>query len=236
MTQPIAHDYPDWARQQSSSDIIVVDHSSQLINAALVDDIKFVGHYPYVHVEGINGATGVKTVLRWFADQAGATVIDIDSVDALVNVPYSQVVPVRGPFLQVETILNAYPNTFTTLITMMSEPANPFGGIYGDNALITQLNAGPLGGGANVTLTANSVRGGSAYFEADVLGATVFTIYLYAVDYQGVQNALASVYPASRGQPRNIHLPAQTIQVRVFNQDAAAHDYRVLLSHANFAI
>lgn len=236
MTQPIAHDYPDWARQQSSSDVIVADHQNELIAADLQDPIKFVGHYQYVHVEGINGNTGVKTVLRWFADQAGTVIINIDTVDALINVPYSQVIPVRGPFLQVETILFAYPNRFTTLITMMSVPANPFGGIFGDNALISQLNAGPLGGGANVTLTANSVRGGSAYFEADVLGAVAFTIYLYAVDYQGVITPLASIYPVSRGHPRNIHLPAQTIKVQVFNQDAGAHDYRVLLSHANFAI
>lgn len=236
MTQPVQHDFPDYARHLASSDVVVVNHNSELIAGDTVDPIKFVGHYQYVHVEGINGATGVKTILTWFADKDGLVLINIDSVDALAGVPYSVVFPVRGPFLQVTTMLAAYPNTFTTLITMMSQPATPFGGIFGDNSLINQLNGGPLGGGANVTLTANSVRGGEAHYEADLLLATTFVIYLYAVDFQGVQTPLSSVYSATRATPRQLYLPAQTIKVVVINQDAGAHDYRVLLSHKNFAL
>lgn len=236
MTTPVAHDYPDWGRQAAAADIIVVQHVNEVFAAAIIDGPRFVGQYPYVHVRGGANVPNLQIHLQWYLDVAGAQFIGDDW--AQVNAGQELIVtfPVRAPFLKVTSQLSAYPNTATSVVTMSPAPATGYAGFAGDNALISVANGGPLGGGANVTITAAAVRAGPAYFEADVLGATAFTVYLQAIDAFIGNVFLASFYAAKRATRINLHLPPLPCQVQVFNQDAAAHDYRVFLVHQNTPI
>lgn len=235
MTTPVAHDYPDWGRQQAASDILVASHSGVNLAAALVDPIRFVGQYPYVYVRGIGFAVPYSITLDWFYDNAGVNSAGFDVVNDR-NVFDSQATfPVRAPFLRVTTELSAYPGLVSSFVHMTPTPLNIPVGSTPQNVLIDQLNGGPLGGGANTVVAAQAVRGGPAYFEADLLGATNFVMYLYTLNHLGGRSNLASVYPASRGHPRNLYLPPSTVEVQIFNQDAVAHDYRVLLSYNDVA-
>lgn len=239
-TTPIIHDYPDYGRQAASSDILVALHVNEVMAGPVTDAIKFVGQYPYVHVRAFSVATSVSVELLWYLDAVGTQPIGQDNAQTFGAVDVLGTFPVRAPFLKVVTRLAAYPNTATSEVTMTSAPSTPQSGVAGDNALVSALNGGPLGAGANVTLTAKGSRGGEAYFEADMFGAADFTVYLYATDYLGVQTALASVYAIAGVRTgvggKLVYLPAQTCQIQIFNQTAAAHQYRALLHHKNVPI
>jgi hypothetical protein len=236
MTTPIQHDYPDWGRQSAVADIIVAQHVNQNFAGTVTDPIKFVGQYPYVHVKARSSLAGMMINLAWYLDEAGTIQIGDDWTQSLATQEIEVAFPVLAPYLKVSTSLTAYPNTATNVVSMTAVPQVPYGGGNGVNYLLSQANGGPLAGGANVTLDASSVRGGEAYFEVDLLGATNFTAYLYAVDNFTGNVFLASSYAAVRAIRQRVFLPPLPARVQIFNQDAGAHDYRIFLHHKNIPI
>lgn len=236
MTTPIKADYPDYGRQVSSADIIVVSHVNQNFVGFVADPIRFVGQYPYVHVKARSNLAGMMINLAWYLDEAGTIQIGDDWAQCLASQELEVAFPVLAPFLRVTTSLTAYPNTATNVVSMTSVPQVPYGGGNGTNTLISVANGGPLAGGANVFVDASSVRGGEAYLEMDVLGAVNFTAYMFAVDNFVGNVFLATSYAAVRARPQHVFLPALPIRVQIFNQDAGAHDYRIMLHHKDIPI
>lgn len=237
MTSPTAHDFPDYGRQSAVADIFVTDLPAASINADETVAVKFVGNLPYVFVFGVANA-GLRITLEWYGNQAATQSIGSDRLEALANVPIFQPVPVKGPFMRQINRLSAYPNTRNTTVSMTAEPCTQYTAVGAnagaENALIAVANGGPIGGGGNVILNATQVRGGEAYCELDVLGATNWVAYLLSVDFLGATTFLASFYGTNRPNRARLYIPAQTMQVQLFNQDAGAHDYRALLSFKNF--
>lgn len=230
-TTPVSHDYPDYARQLSSSDLIINSLGGVALAAERTEPIKLAGNYPYLHVAGFCATAGMRIRFAWFPDNTASFQIGTDEIHALAGVPIETTIPVRGPWVIITHTLSAYPNNVTTIITNNAANATQHNAVDGSNLLWSVGNGGPLGGGANVTITAPCVRPGMAYWESDVLGAVAYTIYLFAVDYLGAELLLASLYAASGRAPRSVHLPAMTMRTRIFNQDAGAHDYRTMLAY-----
>lgn len=235
-TTPVIHDYPDWGRQSAVADIIVAQHVNEVFAASVADGVKFVGQYPYVHVKARASLCGMMINLAWYLDQAATIQIGDDWAQSLALQEIETAFPVLAPYLKVTTHLTAYPNTATNVVSMTSTPQVPYGGGNGVNTLMSVANGGPIPGGGNVVIDASQVRGGEAYWEMDVLGAAVFVAYLLAVDNFTGEITLASNYAANRARGGTIFLPALPIRMRLFNQDAGAHDYRIFLVHKEIPI
>lgn len=226
---PVLQGAPDFLPQLASSNIKLQSFAGN-IAASRATGVMYCGNSPFLYVAQ-SCAVGMLTSMSFFGNDTGTELLpgtpistDATAQDAVVCVP------VQGPYVSFTSELSAYPNTISFDAFAVPSRFNVHSGAAGQNMLISVLNTN-LAGGANIQLSAITVRSGKAEWTADLLGATSFIAYLISIDALGNTMIVDYINQVNRAQRRTVYLAPMRHYIHMFNLDGVAHQYNVLLNH-----
>lgn len=212
MTTAIGHDHPDWIRSVASADIeVLVTTVTQTVG--VVNRGRFpVGNLPYLFVNFQSGAQAARLILSFYTAQSGGTFINSKPIHVPAGGSASGAVASAGPWVEVETSLNAAPSDITIRLFQTLEPTTD----DDLDSLISLDGTVVAAFGANTT-DATQVRWGWAHWSAAFHNSGLSLIRLYYVDFTGTQRLLAITGNDVIQRSGLILLPA--FPVRLFSQN-----------------
>lgn len=197
--------------------------------------VRYVGSAKALFCWAQTFTVSAQVAIRFFADSAGAVLLDSIGIDFNVGTTVRQAVPILGPYMDVYIQPNGGgANNYTLQLWRTPFLATSNGGNTNPATFADyQLN---INATTTITRTAGEVYMGNAWWNGAMSGGN-FDIEIQAVDFNGnitildrVDNAVGS------GLPRQLFLPALTIQAVIHNGAAAAQLYRVLMTRDRVGI
>lgn len=238
MTLPIAHGFPDWARQSAAADLEVIYLENSNITAQTTYPTTgafFVGIAPFLRVFQSAAGLRTKVELQWWADEAKTRDLGSDILVTASGGSVAQSIPVRAPYVSIVVDLSAYPNQHSLQVFMVPAAISETGQSTGDITLIS-VDAASVAAAATRTDNASRTRGGWAYWQGIFDDGVNGLIRLYSVDFTGAVNLLDTMGPGISTQGRLVFLPAMPIRVTSQNADGSARNLYLTVLYRPFAV
>lgn len=212
MTQPLAHDYPDWGRSGSAADIKVMRADAVVINALTTYGPFFVGNYR--HLELFMAGVGARTLMRliWWADQALTENMGNDRIHVAAGGQADFHVPIGGPWLTVEVSGQGYPVTVSPQVYMSMVPRANFLDAIGYAPMLISQTAVAVAAAGSVAFNATSTLPGLATWAIDT-DAAAWKARLQVTDITGSLIRIATARNGLYGGPALVHLPAAPARI-----------------------
>lgn len=221
---PVIHDYPDYGRQVSNTDLLVLDTGVLNLGAQRNDGPFQVAGMPYMAVVFDTLTVKGQLEIFWWLDAAATIAVGGERlVTPAAGGGAEQVIPVQAPYVTFRTSLVAYPDTIVIRINMTSTEFQQSIAGTGRNVLI-QANFTNVLAGATLTLNAPATRGGRIYWRALLEGGTSARIKLFATDFAGTTYLLDYCNQDMASTGRTLYAPSYPLTVTMFNNDAGSRD------------
>lgn len=230
MTNPIPHGYPDWGRQSAASDLVVTEEANTILAAQATRGPFFVGNMSYLEIVAETGFQDIRITVQWAKDSTFATLVGTQILGVPNFGSVDQAIPVRGPYVKFIIDALAYPNTITFKIYQQQQVFAQTNAASGSNVLLEHFNV-LIGAGGNIIYLPGQVRGGWAFWRADLLLATNFVVYLYTVSFAGVRTMIDYRNTTNRGSGSVLFIPPTELQMHIFNLDVAGRDFLSTLTY-----
>jgi hypothetical protein len=224
MTLPLTHGYPDWIRQKAESDLTVMNEINTALAAPTTFGPFFVGGLAALYCNFSGSAVRSRIMFQFFLDEALTNLVDNDSAVTNVNGYYTGPVPVFGPWVSITVEANAYPATFSAIVTMAPDAASATGS-EGSAGRILHANPLNVAAATTTTVTANATWRGMASIYAEIPSAAC-SIELEALQLGGFTRLLWALNGAVLRDTQLIGVHTDAIRIRLINPTAGALNFR----------
>jgi hypothetical protein len=225
VTAPLEHGYPDYGRFTAQQDIRILSVVNTDLDTFETHPMVFTGHIPYLYMLAASAAQHMSFSFTWFADLAGAIIIQSQTIDVRAGDTFDGTIPNFGPFVQVTVSSSAANGSYgLDLISSNVPKRTPNAGHVGN--LLLRVTSQSIGAGATRTDVINTISPGPATWSVDTNVADWFS-EIEAIDQAGTTYLIDRLEEKAGNQRRLIFLPPCSVRVRTGNNTAAAGTFYI---------
>lgn len=228
MTTPLAHGFPDWARQSAESDITVLYASGAALAGATTLGPYFVGGMPSLYLAFSGTGTRNRIQFSFYLDAALTQLVDQDAITTSQNGGFTGSITVFGPYVTITIEADTYPQTYNARCVMAPSAR----ACTGANASAGQMLLGApqnVAAGTNVDVISAVTWRGSATLFAEAPAVAGARIDLF---HRRFDNSLILIWRGPDAGRETVELAIQPsiVVARLMNPAGAARDFYFALN------
>jgi len=227
MTAPEPHGYPDWVRQVATSDKLLDAQTRAAFTGPETFGPYFVGDVEWIQIIFTASVNNFRARFSFVDDAIASNLMSQQDVVFRSVATSSISLPVRGPYLLIETVTDAAGAGFNFILSTGKTGGLMVNAQSTENVLISTIGTA-VGAGATVQLLATRTHPGPAVWSIFTALAT-WNAMLNTLDHTGGLTRLDTIDNTNAKAERRTYLPYQPGRITFTNTTGAGGTVNAVL-------